>query len=287
MSELLRCDQLVKVYRTATTEVIALQGLDLTVDAGEMVGLVGASGSGKSTLLSIVSGLARPTGGRVEFDGLDLGSATSAELDAYRREDVGFLWQDSRSNLIPYLDAHANVALPLSMAGDQDAAVRADELLARVGLTHRSGHKPQQLSGGEQQRVALAVALAHRPRLLLADEPTGELDQATTDEIFGVMREIGRQTGLAQLIVSHDPEVTRHVDRVIGIRDGRVATERRLVANEDGATTEVEVAMLDTAGRLQLTDEQRAVVGRTGRVHAELVDDVLQIRSAEVPDDER
>jgi len=280
MTALLSCNQLVKIYRTGMTEVIALQGLDLDVHAGEMVGVIGTSGSGKSTLLTIISGLVRPTGGQVVFDGLDLGNASRRDLDRYRRVDVGFVWQDSATNLIPYLSAHANVALPLATAGQADARERAGELLELVGLQARADHRPRELSGGEQQRVALAVALAHRPRLLLADEPTGELDSVTTEEMFALMRQIGAETGLAQVIVSHDPEVTRHVDRVLALRDGRVASEQRMSVNEQGDATVVEVTMLDRAGRLQLTEEQRDAIGSSGRVHAELVDGVLHITPA-------
>jgi len=285
MTALLSCTQVVKVYRTGTTEVIALQGLDLDIEPGEMVGVIGTSGSGKSTLLTIISGLVRPTGGQVQFDGLDLGHASRRELDHYRRVDVGFVWQDAATNLIPYLSTHDNVALPLATAGKANASGRASDLLQLVGLQLRAEHRPHELSGGEQQRVALAVALAHGPRLLLADEPTGELDSATTEEIFSLMRQVGEETGLSQIIVSHDPEVTRHVDRVLSLRDGRVASEQRMGAGASGEAEIVEVTMLDRAGRLQLTEEQRLAIGGSGRVHTELLDGVLHIRPAGDGDD--
>jgi len=285
MTVLLSCEQLVKIYRVGASEVNALQGLDLSLAAGEMLGIVGASGSGKSTLLSVISGLLRPSGGRVTFDGLELGQASRNELDRYRRHHVGFLWQDSSSNLLPYLSARDNIMVPLASSSSREAARAADRLLELVGLTTRRNHHPHELSGGEQQRVALAVALAHTPRLLLADEPTGELDGATTEQIFELMRRIGSETGLTQLIVSHDPEVTRHVDRVIALRDGRVAAEQRMMTTEEGTTQVTEVTMLDSIGRLQLTDEQREVVGATGRVHAEIVDGVLHIRGAGIDHD--
>jgi len=284
MSSLLRCEQLVKVYRVASSEVIALQGLDLSIDAGEMVGVIGSSGSGKSTLLSIISGLLSPTGGRVIFDQLDLAAASRKQLDRYRRNNVGFLWQDSTRNLVSYLSAKENVSLPLVSVGDPAASKRADELLARVGLAGRASHRPHQLSGGEQQRVALAVALANTPRLLLADEPTGELDQATTESMFALMREVGEATGVTQVIVSHDGELAHHVDRVVSLRDGKVSSEQRLTRDADGHATIVEAAVLDGVGRLQLTEEQRAIVGKTGRVHVDIEDDELRIRSAEVPE---
>jgi ABC-type lipoprotein export system ATPase subunit len=271
---ILRAEQLVKVYRTAASEVIALQGLDLTIESGELVGIIGASGSGKSTLLSIVSGLLEPTGGRIVFDGLDLGAASRTQLDRYRRDQVGFLWQDSGRNLIPYLSAQENVAMRMPGRAKSSAA---NELLGRVGLGDRLTHKPHQLSGGEQQRVALAVALANEPQLLLADEPTGELDQATTEAMFALMRDVGETTGLTQIIVSHDPELARHVDRVVRLRDGRVVSEQRMVGT-DGEI--IEVTMLDDAGRLQLTNEQRELVGDTGRVQVDIDGDELRIRPA-------
>ena len=282
MTGILRCEQLVKIYRAASSEVIALEGLDLSVDEGEMIGVIGSSGSGKSTLLSIISGLLAPTGGRVLFDSMNLGTASRRELDRYRRRAVGFLWQDSGRNLLSYMSVRENVAFPLELAGRSDARDRADDLLSLVGLGDRSRHKPSELSGGEQQRAALAVALAHEPRLLLADEPTGELDQSTTQAMFDLMRELGRTTGITQVIVSHDPELARYVDRVVGLRDGRVASEQRVRATGDGDV--VEVTVLDRVGRLQLTEEQRAIVGATGRVHVDISGDELRIRSAETSD---
>lgn len=281
MTVMLQCRQLMMVYRVGDSEVIALQGLELDLRAGEMLGVVGSSGSGKSTLLSVVSGLVRPTGGSVTFDGLDLGAASTRQLDTYRQVDLGFLWQDAARNLVPHLTAAENVALPLAMHGAANASDCADTLLQRVGLATRGSHRPRELSGGEQQRVALAVALAHQPRLLLADEPTGELDSSTTEQIFSLMREIGEETGLAQIIVSHDTELARHVDRVISLQDGRVAAERWVRAGQDGATEVVEATVIDSIGRLQLTAEQQEVVGQTGRVHAELVEGELRIRPAE------
>lgn len=281
---LLQCRQLVVVYRVGDSEVIALQGLDLEVGPGEVVGVVGPSGCGKSTLLSVLSGLLRPTGGSVVFDGVDLGTASAGRLDQYRREAVGFLWQDPARNLIPYLSAEENVGLMPAIAGDGGARETARRLLDRVGLGNRRSHRVQQLSGGEQQRVALAAALASSPRLLLADEPTGALDRSTTEDIFGLLGEIGRQTGLAQVIVSHDPELARSVDRVLSLQDGRVAAERRMVQAADGSSEVRESIVIDSIGRIQLTAEQQKIIGRTGRVEAELVDGELHIRAARVDD---
>ena len=277
MSERLECVQLTQVFRVGDSEVIALQGLDLTVEPGAMVGVVGPSGSGKSTLLKVVSGLLRPTGGRVTVGSLDLGTATPRALDRYRREDLGFVWQHAADNLLAHLTARHNVSLMLELAGAPDAASTAEAWLDRVGLGARIDHRPDELSGGEQQRVALAAALARCPKLLLADEPTGALDAATTEEMFGLMRELGRERGLTQVIVSHDRELARHVDRVVDLRDGRVATELR---HRAGSEEIEEFLLVDRIGRVQLTDEQRAALGEADRLEAEVRDGAVVIRPA-------
>lgn len=275
----IECTQLTQVYRVGASEVIALQGLDLQVATGEMLGIVGASGSGKSTLMSVLSAGLRPTGGTVIVDGRDLGSARSAELDRYRQGTIAMVRQDAGSNLLPYLTARQNVALPLELAASRSGLERADELLERVGLSDRADHLPVALSGGEQQRVALAVALVHEPAVLLADEPTGALDRAGTEDMFALMGEIGAELGLTQVIVSHDPELARHVDRVVAIRDGRVAAEQRWVESGDVAAVD-EVLVVDTIGRLQLTEQQLALLDEGRRVRAEIVDGVIEIRPA-------
>lgn len=279
-SPVIECGQLTQIYRVGSSEVIALQGLDLQVQAGEMLGIVGASGSGKSTLMAVLSAAMRPTGGHVTIAGLDLGAASSTDLDSYRQRTIGTVLQDSGRNLLPYLTARKNISLPLELAGASGARERADELLDLVGLSGRAGHRPYELSGGEQQRVALAVALAHEPTVLLADEPTGALDSASTEDIFSLMRRIGEELGLTQVIVSHDPELARHVDRVVAIRDGRVASERRWILG-DGKSGEIdEVLVVDTIGRLQLTEAQLDLLDRSRRVRAEIVDGVIEIRRA-------
>ena len=188
METFIVCDNLVKIYKVAELEVVALQGLDLTVPAGELLGIVGASGSGKSTLLNILGGLDRPSAGRVEVNGRNLLKSTDTELDNYRLQGVGFIWQQTTRNLIPYLSAQQNIEMPMTIAGMNPGEKQAwtKELLEAVGLWQRRGHKPAQLSGGEQQRVAIAVALANKPQLLLGDEPTGELDSTTAREILAV-----------------------------------------------------------------------------------------------------
>ncbi len=311
MSELIQCDRLVKIFRVGQSEIVALQGLEFSVSSGEMVGVVGASGSGKSTLLSILGGLTSPTAGRVEVDGVDLASLSSAELARYRRERVGFIWQRTSSNLIPYLSALDNIAVPLTIgrrSGRGDRRRRANELLELVGLTDRADHRPIELSGGEQQRVAIAVALAAEPALLLADEPTGELDSETADSIYQLLRDVNRELGLTQLIVSHDPGIATRVDRVVAVSDGQLASERRLMVtsrksnaaepNESGhdktspAGTEAveETLIVDGQGRLQLPADAIEQLGITGRVRAEVVDGELRLsppRSESEDDDDR
>lgn len=273
---LVECHQLTQIYRVGSSEVPALQGLDLSVASGEMVGVIGSSGSGKSTLLRAVSGLLRPTGGSVRVDGLEIGSATPAELDRYRRTDVGFVWQTTFENLVAEQTAEMNIRLLMDLAGVEDSADRTRELLERVGLAHRRTHRTNELSGGEQQRVALAMALANRPRLLLADEPTGSLDTAASSALFELMAEIQAEDGLTQIIVSHDSELARHVDRVIRISDGRVTSENRWDATTASETGEALV--IDTIGRLQLTNEHLEALGGTNRVDIEIVDGAVNIR---------
>jgi putative ABC transport system ATP-binding protein len=224
---LIVCENLVKIYQLAGVEVMALQGLDLTVQPGEIVGLVGASGSGKSTLLNVLGGLDRPSAGRVQVGGRELLKMSDRELDEYRRQQVGFIWQQTTRNLIPYLTALENVELPLQLSGRSRAERRAkaSELLEVLGLGDRLNFRPAQLSGGEQQRVSVAVALANQPLILLADEPTGEVDTATALEVYNALRKINSLYGMTTLIVSHDQNLSQHTDRVVAIRDGKTSTE--------------------------------------------------------------
>jgi putative ABC transport system ATP-binding protein len=255
------CDGLVKIYKVADLEVVALQGLDLLVEAGELIAIVGASGSGKSTLLNILAGLDVPSAGRAVVAAHDLLSMKERERTGYRRHVIGFVRQQTASNLLPYLSARENVELPMSLAGvpARPRRDRAEELLEQVGLADRARHRPDRLSGGEQQRVAIAVALATGPRVLLADEPTGELDSVTAGEIFELMRRASELYHVTVVIVTHDPQVAGHVDRTVAIRDGRTASEtlRRIEAGDDGEHRIIseEYAVLDRAGRLQLPRE--------------------------------
>lgn len=227
MKPLICCENLVKIYSHSGVEVVALQGLDLSVRPGEMVGIVGASGSGKSTLLNVLGGLDRPSAGTVRVEERDLFKLSDAELDTYRRSQVGFVWQQTSRNLIPYLTALENIELPMRLSNQSLSERRqhAIQLLETLGLCSRKGHTPAQLSGGEQQRIAIAVALANRPQILLADEPTGEVDTATAAEVYAALRKINQLCGTTILIVSHDPHLSHYTDRVVAIRDGKTSTE--------------------------------------------------------------
>lgn len=280
---LIECRNLTMQFTLGETELLALRGLDLSVAKGEMIGIVGVSGSGKSTLMNILGGLLKPTAGSVRVGGADLLALSDRALDQYRREEVGFVWQQGTRNLIPYLTAYENVVYPMTLAGRGSKArkERARELLTLVGLAERLDHRIQSLSGGEQQRVAIAVALANEPAVLLADEPTGELDTATALAIYGMLRQLNEELGLTILIVSHDPTIARHVDRVVAIRDGRLASEIRLdrVKNE---LVEETVVLVDEAGRLQLPADVMEQAGIGGRVKVEVLDKGVLIKGDEV-----
>ncbi len=291
-----RCERLVKIHRVGESEVVALQGLDIMVDPGEMVGVIGASGSGKSTLLNVLGGLLRLSAGSARIDDLDLGTATDADLDQHRRDRVGFVWQQSSRNLVPHLSAIENVELPMTFAGRRSNRARsgsAAELLDLVGMTHRARHRPVELSGGEQQRVAIAVALANRPTLLLADEPTGELDTGTAAEIFELLRDVRTETGLTQIIVSHDADIAHQVDRVVAVQDGQLASEFRASVSRAGGATHAaglgdppaleELLIVDTLGRIRLDPAHRAALGIGDRVKAELRGDHVALRPVDAP----
>ena len=285
MKPFIVCENLVKIYKVAELEVIAVQGLELTVQEGELLGIVGASGSGKSTFLNLLGGLERPSAGSVFVNGRNLLKLSDAELDTYRRDEVGFIWQQSARNLIPYLTAQENVELPMTVAGQHFRQKRewAQELLEAVGLWEHRKHKLAQLSGGQQQRVAIAVALANKPTLLLGDEPTGELDSETADDTLALFQRLNKQFGLTTIIVTHDPQVAKAVDRVVTIRDGRTSSEtvrRANNHNHDQAQeqTEPEVVfdeyvMVDGVGRLQIPPDIREKIGLNDRVTISVTED--------------
>jgi ABC-type lipoprotein export system ATPase subunit len=284
---LIACDNLVRIYKIADLEVVALQGLDLLVDAGEIVAIVGASGSGKSTLLNILGGLDTPSAGRAIVDGHDLGLMGRRERTRYRRRTVGVVWQQTARNLLPYLTAVENVELPMVLDGARGRHARAMELLTTVGLADRASHRPERLSGGEQQRVAIAVALANRPSVLLADEPTGELDSATSAAVFGLLRQVNAELGTTILVVTHDAHVSEQVQRTVSIRDGRTSTEtfRRTEQTEEGDHRIIaeEFAVLDRAGRLQLPRAHVEALELKNRVRLRLEEDHVGVW----PDDPR
>ena len=289
-AHIIECDSLVKIYKTPDVEVLALQGFDLTVDYGEMTAIIGNSGSGKSTFLNMLGGLDRPSAGRLLVDGKDLFKLGERELVEYKLRTVGFVWQNNARNLLPYLTATQNVMMPMLFGGEHRRRQRALELLDMVNMSHRKNSRLSALSGGEQQRIAIAIALANHPRLLLADEPTGAVDQKTSSAILDMLRAINRESGLTIVIVTHDQLLAKKVSRVIAIRDGKIASERIMKESyldrlsDISALTEVEevqdeYAVLDKAGRLQLPADMLKKLGVAGnRVRMELKDGEIIIR---------
>ncbi len=285
---IIQCENLVKIYKTRDLEVLALQGLELEVARGELMAIIGNSGSGKSTFLNMIGGLDRPSAGRLIVDGKDLFKLSAQELVLYKRSTVGFVWQNNARNLLPYLTALQNVEMPMRF--DRDARrkrQRAQELLELVGMSHRRHSRLDQLSGGEQQRVAIAIALANGPKILLADEPTGAVDARTASYLMDVFRKLNEELGLTIVIVTHDPHLARKVNRVVSIRDGKTSVER--IARGDYASrldevagfeeeTHDEYAILDRAGRLQLPREMLEALGVTGnQVRVEMAEGKIVI----------
>ena len=294
MSEvMIQADGLVKIYKSKQTEVLALQGLDLTVEKGELTALIGNSGSGKSTFLNMIGGLDRPSAGSLLVDGKNLFTMGERELVCYKRDTVGFVWQNNARNLLPYLSALENIMLPMHISGQKKKKEKALELLEQVGMTAKRNNRLNTMSGGEQQRIAIAIALANNPKLLLADEPTGSVDTKTADIIFDIFRELNRN-GQTILIVTHDIALSKKVRRVVAIRDGTISSERILKEkyadrlkeltvdwrNED---TQEEYAVIDKAGRVQIPRELWDKLAlRDNKVKLELRgDEILLSRPAE------
>ncbi|MBQ8790519.1 MAG: ATP-binding cassette domain-containing protein [Ruminiclostridium sp.] len=302
---MVQCENLVKIYKTTDVEVMALQGLDLTVERGELMGIVGASGSGKSTLLNMLGALDKPSAGSLYVDGKDLLKFDEEDLIKYKRETVGFVWQNNARNLIPYLSAIQNVEMPLLLSGHKNRHERATELLEMVGLGARKNSLLGQLSGGEQQRVAIAIALSNNPSLLLADEPTGAVDTKTAAMVLDVFRDLNRQMGVTIIIVTHDTNLSKSIDRVVAIRDGRTSSEmlRRPAANLSfdelqkmseqqraeheallkAKSEQEELVVIDRAGRLQIPKEYLEALGIRGgdKVRVELEDGRISVYNSD------
>lgn len=295
----IECENLVKIYKTDQIEVVALQGLDLKIKKGELVAIVGSSGSGKSTLLNMLGGLDKPSAGSLTVNGRNLLKFTEEDYMLYKRNMVGFVWQNNARNLVPYLTAVQNVELPMLLQGQKERRARALELLESVGLSHRINSRLDQMSGGEQQRVAIAISLANNPSILLADEPTGSVDTKTSDQLLGVFKDLNQKKGITIVIVTHDLRLAKKIDRVIAIRDGRTSSEIIKKSHQDilreskglgeEYNTEAEaqeeefiseeLVVLDRTGRLQLPKDYMENLGIKGgdRVKAELDQDAGRI----------
>lgn len=297
---MVRCDNLVKIYKSRDIEVMALQGLDLTVERGELMGIVGASGSGKSTLLNMLGGLDKPSAGSLFVDGKDMLKFTEKDFIEYKRHTVGFVWQNNARNLIPYLTALENVEMPMMLSGYEGRRERAKHLLDMVGLSARKNSMLGQMSGGEQQRVAIAIALANNPKLLLADEPTGAVDTKTAGNVLDVFKRLNRETGVTVIIVTHDVNLAKSIDRVVAIRDGKTSSElirkkpvitnisfeqlseqqqAEIRAMQEENEGHEELVLLDKAGRLQIPKEYLSALGINGgdKVRVELDGDKISI----------
>lgn len=280
---MIQADGLVKIYKTKQTEVLALQGLDLTVETGELTALIGNSGSGKSTFLNMIGGLDRPSAGSLFVGGKNLFTMTEKDLVGYKRDTVGFVWQNNGRNLLPYLSAIENVMLPMHLSSGRKKREKAMELLELVGMAHKKHSRLNMLSGGEQQRIAIAIALANSPKLLLADEPTGSVDPMTANYIFDVFTELNK-AGQTILIVTHDVALSKKVKRVIAIRDGKISSERILKESYADRLKEVsidwrsedtqeEYVVMDKAGRVQIPRELISEMHLTGnKVKLEMQD---------------
>lgn len=257
---MIQAEGLVKIYKTKETEVLALQGLDLTVEEGELTALIGNSGSGKSTFLNMIGGLDRPSAGSLVVGGKNLFTMSEKELVEYKRDTVGFVWQNNARNLLPYLSALENIMLPMYLSDAKKKKAKALELLELVGLSAKKHSRLNTLSGGEQQRIAIAIALANSPKLLLADEPTGSVDPKTANYIFDVFTELNKQ-GQTILIVTHDVALSKKVKRVVAIRDGKISSERILKEKYADRLKEVSIDW-----RMEDTQEEYAIVDKAGRV---------------------
>lgn len=288
--DIIICENLVKIYKTKDIEVLALQGLELTVARGELMAIIGNSGSGKSTFLNMIGGLDRPSAGRLVVDGKDLFKLNEKELVEYKKNTVGFVWQNNGRNLLPYLNAWQNVEMPMMFGTAKQKHERALELLELVGMAHKKDSKLNQLSGGEQQRIAIAIALANNPKVLLADEPTGSVDAKTANYILDVFRKLNQELRLTIVIVTHDRLLSKKVNRVVSIRDGKTSSEfivkqsyrDRLDSISLFDETQEEFAVLDKAGRVQIPADLLAKIGaQDHKIRMDYEDGKIVIRAPE------
>ena len=224
--EILKAEHLSKIYRTGENEVRAVDDVSFTVEKGEFVAIVGASGSGKSTLLHLLGGVDRPTSGKVFIDGQDIFSLNNDALAIFRRRQVGLVYQFY--NLIPVLTVTENITLPVLLDGQKPNETRLEELLTVLGLQERRSHLPNQLSGGQQQRVSIGRAMMNAPAVLLADEPTGNLDSKAGEEIVNLLKLSNRQYDQTVIVITHDPDIARQAKRIITIEDGRIRSDERI-----------------------------------------------------------
>jgi ABC-type lipoprotein export system ATPase subunit len=260
---------LMKVYRRGQKEVIALRGVDFEVNQGEFLSIIGPSGSGKSTLLKMLGALDKPTAGTILFDGHSVTALDDRRSMLYRRQKVGFVWQIG--NLVPGLSAMKNVILPMKLAGAPSGASkeRATMLLNTMELGHRLDHKPNQLSGGENQRVAICVALANNPELLLGDEVTGELDSETTEVVMDALKTSNKEFGTTLINVTHNPKVAEYADRVLRIRDGLIEGQKHILYGD--------ISEIDAKGRMVIPETVRRLAGLGKRVVLRATSDGLLI----------
>lgn len=289
---MIECEGLVKIFKTDDIEVVALQGMNISVKPGEMMAIIGNSGSGKSTLLNMLGGLDRPSAGKVRVGEWDLLKITDEQLVEYKRNTVGFIWQNNARNLLPYLSALENVEVPMMLSGHYDRPY-AKQLLKWVGLEDRMNNKLHQLSGGEQQRVAIAISLANKPQLLLADEPTGSVDTQTSDMIMSIFRTLNRELGVTIVIVTHDLSLANKVDRVVAIRDGLTSTEfikrnpnldlaEVAVAGRKMGEVHEEYVVVDRIGRLQVPQEYLEALQIDSKASMEFDGEKILIRSPKI-----
>ena len=273
--DIIVCENLVKIYKTKDIEVLALQGLEINIAEGELMAIIGNSGSGKSTFLNMIGGLDRPSAGKLFVDGKDLFKLSEAELVEYKRSTVGFVWQNNARNLLPYLTALQIIQLPMMISGGKQRKERALELLDLVGMSHKKNNRLSQMSGGEQQRIAIAIALANNPKILLADEPTGSVDVKTGSYILDAFRKLNQEKGLTVVIVTHDRLLSKKVNRVVAIRDGKTSSEMIVKQSyadklsslnlfEEEVQAHEEFAVLDKAGRVQIPREMLEQLGVAG-----------------------